>query len=85
MLHVARNRVRVVAVVLLADARSARAGGRVKRNLTQPRWVPPTTVAQACDGSLLVVDERFGEPAPDRLDYFMYRIPAGTGRGGARG
>jgi sugar lactone lactonase YvrE len=69
-LYVVQNRLNQLAVLLMSpDLRSA----TVERRVTDPAFDVPSTVA-ASDGSLYLVNARFGVANPDTADYTVVRI-----------
>lgn len=66
-------------MVRLEDAAPLTDIARVELNVTDADSVAPTTVAQAADGSLLVVDSHFGAANPADSDCSVYRTTAAAG------
>lgn len=69
-LYVVQNRLNLVAVVELSPDLSS---GTVRRRVSSPAFDVPTTVA-ASDGSLYLVNARFGVADPDAAGYTVVRI-----------
>lgn len=69
-LFVVQNRLNQLAVVILAQDL---ASGTVERRISNPAFDVPTTVA-ASNGSLYLVNARFGIAAPDTAGYTVIRI-----------
>lgn len=69
-LYVVQNRLNLLAVITLSDDLTA---GTVEQWVSSPLFDVPTTVA-ASNGSLYLVNARFGIANPDSADYSVVRI-----------